>query len=202
MRIAVGGIIQESNSFSPVAGSWQHFPPEQLLRGEELLARRSGTRTEVGGAIDVARRHGVELVPLLSAMATASAGPMRGAVFQALLDELLERMRAAGPLDGALLVLHGAMAAEEAEDATGEILRAARTLLGPGFPLVATLDCSAPRLSNHSDAFSCRQQARLRRGLASGEVVAARTTYAARKLWFGGSDAGGCSFARYSWGLR
>jgi microcystin degradation protein MlrC len=143
MRLAIGGIVQESNSFSPVAGSWLHFPPGQLLRGEELIAGRRGTRTEVGGAIEVARRRGIELAPLLFAMTTAAAGPMHGPVFRALLDELLERLRAAGPVDGALLVLHGAMAAEGAEDATGEILRAARALLGPGRPLVATLDLHA-----------------------------------------------------------
>jgi hypothetical protein len=54
MRIALGNIVQESNSFSPVPGSWDHFPPGHLLRGDEIIAQRAGTRTEVGGAIDVA----------------------------------------------------------------------------------------------------------------------------------------------------
>jgi microcystin degradation protein MlrC len=143
MRIAIGGIVQESNSFSPVPGSWLHFPPEQLLRGDELIAGRAGTRTEAGGAIDVAQRRGVELVPLFSAMAIASAGPLEAALFQALRDELLGRLRAAGPLDGALLIMHGAMAAEGVEDATGAVLAAAREILGTGFPLVATLDLHA-----------------------------------------------------------
>jgi microcystin degradation protein MlrC len=143
MRIAIGGIVQETNSFSPVPGSWLHFPPEQLLRGEALIAARSGTRTEAGGAIDVARRLGVELAPTLSAMTIASAGPLEAAVFHALLDELLERLRATGPVDGALLILHGAMAAEGVEDATGAIILAARELFGPGFPIVVTLDLHA-----------------------------------------------------------
>jgi microcystin degradation protein MlrC len=64
-------------------------------------------------------------------------------VFAALRDELIEGLRRAGPFDGALLVLHGAMASVSCEDATGEILRAAREILGPGFPLVATLDLHA-----------------------------------------------------------
>jgi microcystin degradation protein MlrC len=143
MRIAIGGIVQESNSFSPVPGSWLHFPPEQVLRGEELIARRAGTRTEAGGAIDVARRRGIELLPLVAAMTSASAAPMEAAVFESLLGELLERLRAAAPFDGVLLVLHGAMSAEGVEDATGAILQAAREQLGPAMPLVSTLDLHA-----------------------------------------------------------
>src|SRR5436309_15623714 len=100
MRIAIGSLVQESNSFSPVAGSWAHFGAHEVLRGETLIAERTGTQTELGGAIDVAADQGAELVPLLSAAATASAGPLRQAVFEALLGELLERLRAAPPVDG------------------------------------------------------------------------------------------------------
>jgi microcystin degradation protein MlrC len=143
MRIALGNIVQESNSFTPVPGSWDHFPPGHLLRGEEIIAQRAGTRTEVGGAIEVAREQDITLVPLLSATTSASAGPMLREVFAALRDELIEGLMSAGPFDGVLLVLHGAMAAEGYEDATGESLRAARAAVGLDMPLVATLDLHA-----------------------------------------------------------
>jgi microcystin degradation protein MlrC len=143
MRFAIGSIVQETNSFSPVAGSWLHFPPGHVLRGEEMLAGRAGTRTEIGGAIEVARARDVQLVPLVAAMTSAAAGPMDDAVFRALLDELLERLRAAGPLDGVLLVLHGAMSTQTIEDATGAVLAAVRAAVGPDMPLVATLDLHA-----------------------------------------------------------
>ncbi len=155
MRVALGNIVQESNSFTPVPGSWFHFPPGHLLRGEEIIAQRAGTRTEIGGAIDVARADGIELVPLLSATTTASAGPMLGEVFTALRDELAKGLRRTKAIDGVLLVLHGAMAAEGYEDATGEILRAARAAIGPHLPLVATLDLHAnvtARMVEHADA--------------------------------------------------
>src|SRR5690349_14584213 len=129
MRIAIGSFVNESNSFSPVSASWLHFAPEQILRGQELIDQRIGTRTELGGIIDVARERGMELVPLLAALGSASAGVMRGDVFATIRDELLERLRGAGSLDGVLLVLHGAMAAEGYEDATGEVLRAFRSAL-------------------------------------------------------------------------
>jgi len=143
MRIALGNIVQESNSFSPVPGSWLHFPPGHLLRGDEVIAHRWGTRTEIGGAIDVARAEDITLVPLLSATTSASAGPMLGEVFAALRDELIAGLRSAERIDGVLLVLHGAMSAENCEDATGEILQAAREAIGLDLPLVATLDLHA-----------------------------------------------------------
>jgi microcystin degradation protein MlrC len=41
------------------------------------------------------------------------------------------------------LVLHGAMVAEDREDATGDVLRRVRATLGPDLPLVGTLDLHA-----------------------------------------------------------
>jgi microcystin degradation protein MlrC len=99
MRIALGSIVQESNSFSPVPGSWDHFPPGHLLRGDDVIAQRAGTRTEIGGAIMVAGEEGITLVPLISATTSASAGPMLDAVFAALRDELADRLGDAGPID-------------------------------------------------------------------------------------------------------
>jgi len=68
---------------------------------------------------------------------------MLDTVFTALRDELVDGLRAAGPFDGVLLVLHGAMSSESYEDATGEILRAVRAAVGPEMPLVSTLDLHA-----------------------------------------------------------
>jgi microcystin degradation protein MlrC len=109
----------------------------------------------LGGIIDVAAERGIELAPLMAAMSSASAAPLRRDVFAALLDELLDRLRGAGPVDGVLLVLHGAMAAEGAEDGTGEVLRAFRAAIGPGLPLVATLDLHAnvtEQMARHATA--------------------------------------------------
>jgi microcystin degradation protein MlrC len=194
MRIAIGGIIQESNSFSPVPGSWHHFPPGHLLRGAALIDERIGTRTEVGGAIDAAG-DGITLVPLLLATSTASAGAMLGEVFKTLCDELIARLRDEMPVDGVLLVLHGAMAAEGYEDATGEILRAIRSAIGPALPLVATLDLHANvthtmvrhasalvgyQTAPHIDLYETGERGmRMLASLARGEV---RPTAALRRL--------------------
>ncbi len=142
MRVAIGSLSQESNSFSPVAGSWAHFGPSEVLRGEVLIAERAGTQTELGGVIDVAVEQGTELAPLLSAMTTASAGPLERSVFEALCGELVSRLREAQGVDGLLLVLHGGLVAEGYDDASGEVLRACRAVMGTR-PIVATLDLHA-----------------------------------------------------------
>jgi microcystin degradation protein MlrC len=155
MRIAIGGIIQESNSFSPVAGSWLHFPPQQILRGAEIIAHRSGTRTELGGAIAAAQARGIELLPLLHATASASAGALRRDLYVALRDELIGRLRGATQIDGVLLVMHGAMAAEGCDDATGDVVRQVRDTVGPDLPIVVTLDLHAnvtERIVEHATA--------------------------------------------------
>jgi len=143
MRIAIGGFAQESQSFSPVQGSWMHFGPQHIARGSEIRTRFAGTETEIGGALGLADECGIEIAPLLFAHASSSAGPVRADVFSVILEELTDQIRYSLPLDGLLLVLHGAMVAGNHEDATGEILRAAREALGSDVPLVGTLDLHA-----------------------------------------------------------
>ena len=83
MRFAIGGIVNETNTFAtgPVG-------PEAFLqlRGDECFAY-VGTNHSLGGALDGCRNLGIEPVPTLYADAFASGLPSRAA-FGALLDEL------------------------------------------------------------------------------------------------------------------
>ena len=61
--------------------------------------------------------------------------------FDTLCDEIVAGIRAALPVDGVLLVLHGAMALENDDDGEGPLLiRAVRDVVGPSIPIVAPLD--------------------------------------------------------------
>ena len=64
-------------------------------------------------------------------------------VFETIRDDLVARLRAAGPVDGVFLVLHGAMVVDGLDDGTGEILRAVRAVVGPEVPVVGTVDLHA-----------------------------------------------------------
>jgi microcystin degradation protein MlrC len=143
MRIALGGITHEANTFCPHATDLADFRGRQWLRGDEILDNWMATRTEHAGALSVlTRTPDCRVIPTMLARAL-SGGPLRAEAFRALLDELLERIAAARPVDGVLLVLHGAMMAEGAPDATGEILARVRALVGPEVPVVGTLDLHA-----------------------------------------------------------
>ena len=83
--------------------------------------------------------YGFELIPTVFAEAHPS-GPSPREVFDSILNEMLALMEAAGPADGVLLELHGAMVAEGISDGEGHILRAVRELVGNDIPIVAQLD--------------------------------------------------------------
>ncbi len=143
MRIALGGITHEANSFSAHVTDMADFRDRHLLRGDEILANWRSTRTEHAGALSVlADVPGCNVVPTFLARALSGA-PMYEDVFRALLQDLLSALAAAGPVDGVLLILHGAAMSQETPDATGEVLAQVRALVGPDVPVVGTLDLHA-----------------------------------------------------------
>jgi len=135
-------LIQESNTFSPIPSGLDDFEAGCLRYDQDSIDRLTDTRTEIGGFIQTSRRHGVELVPTLTAWAS-SGGPMRARDFDRLTADLLERVRAAGPVDGVLLALHGAWVSEQQPDADGWLLTEVRRLVGRDVPIVVTLDLHA-----------------------------------------------------------
>jgi microcystin degradation protein MlrC len=144
MRVAIGGIMHESNTFAPATTPLEAFG---VRRGEEIIAAHRDTFHEMAGFIHGGAECGFELVPTLLAGATP-AGTVAADAFEALVGELVERLREAAPLDGVLLALHGAMAVERYPDGDGEVLRRVREALGPELPLVVSHDFHA----NISDA--------------------------------------------------
>jgi microcystin degradation protein MlrC len=143
MRIAIGQLWQETNTFNPVPTTRRDFERFGVLRGEEIVARMADIN-ELGGFIQSLREwpERPEIVGLVRLPAWP-AGRVTAETFCWLRDELLTSLRHALPVDGVLLALHGAMAAEGAPDVEGELLTELRAILGPAIPLVATLDLHA-----------------------------------------------------------
>lgn len=152
MRVAIGGILHETNTFSNVPATLDSFGAGHLLLGEELFTF-AGTRTSLGGAIDGAKQEGMELVPTLYAEAMP-CGPVTAQAFDHLLSLLLDGIGRLKPVDGLFLVLHGALAVETIDDGEGYLLEKVRDLVGKGTPIVATLDLHAnisPRMVEKAD---------------------------------------------------
>jgi microcystin degradation protein MlrC len=139
MRIAVGQLFQESNTFAPIPTTLATFEAVFFRRGEELRTGFGDSRVEVPAFFDVLEREGVEAVPLLAASALAGGAVTREA-FESIMQELESRLTAAGPLDGVLLALHGAMCIEDEPDAESEIVRRVAAMLPRGTPIGVSLD--------------------------------------------------------------
>ncbi|CAI8014645.1 Microcystinase C (Fragment) [Geodia barretti] len=139
-RVGVGGMIQESHSFSPASSSLERFRSGLYLRGREVFDTLGSCRHEVAGGLSELRE---AAVPLFFAFAASSGRPLDDPTYCHLQAELLGAIRDAGPLDGLLLVTHGAMVTEADDDGTGRLYAAIRELVGPDLPIVATIDCHA-----------------------------------------------------------
>ena len=67
MRVAVGGVVHESNTFCREPMTVERFREKDLHFGAEILDHWRGTCSEVGGFIDGATRYRFELVPTMMA---------------------------------------------------------------------------------------------------------------------------------------
>lgn len=141
LRIAVGSISQETNHFVTIRTDLSLFQSSIFLEGDALFALANSNH-EVGGMLKVCREAGVEVVPLLAAR-SVSGGPLTAECYQYLRNGLLDRLRAAGPVDGVVLAMHGAMGVDGEDDPEGEILEEIRTFLDASIPVVMTLDLHA-----------------------------------------------------------
>lgn len=140
MKIAVAGILHETNTFAPGRTSLEDFHGEWVRGLEVFTERYEGTRTSMGGVLSAAKAQGVELAVGLYAAATPS-----GMVAKDAAEELLEAVVQSidSEIDGLLIIMHGAMVAEGYPDMEGELLRRIRQRRGSSLPLAMTLDLHA-----------------------------------------------------------
>ena len=136
-RVLTGEFAHETNTFSVVPTTMDHFRRRTFLTANEIPARRRGTRSEFGATFEAADKFGWTLIHPVAASANPS-GTITRETFETITAMLLAG--AEGGIDGALLHLHGAMVAEGFADGEGEILRRLRAMVGPDVPIVVTLD--------------------------------------------------------------
>ena len=86
-----------------------------------------------------ARQEGFELIEGSCFWAEPSA-PVAQAGYESMRDEILEQLRAALPLDGVLLGLHGAMIAHGYDDCEGDLIARVREIAGPKVVIGAEFD--------------------------------------------------------------
>jgi len=141
VKIAVGAMLFEGNSFSLSRTTLRDFKDTYYFEGEELVQALGEGAVEVSGALSVLRAYGAEVAPLIATHG-GCGGMVTRECFETLKRRLLDRLEAAGPVDGVFLALHGAMICEGIDNAEVELLRAVRSLVG-AVPLVITCDLHA-----------------------------------------------------------
>lgn len=141
-RILVSGIWHETSTFSPIPTDLASFHKYQYVEGGDLIPTYTGTDTEIGGFIDGSRDLDFELQPALFAAAVPAAVLPR-AVLDHLIDETCAKVRTLEPLDGALIVIHGAMVADGLDEADAYFLARLREVFGYERPVVAVFDLHA-----------------------------------------------------------
>jgi microcystin degradation protein MlrC len=155
MRIAVGQLSQESNTFNPLPTTRADFEAAGVARGAAVVEQFAHTN-EPGGFIQALRAwpERPEVVGLVRLFAWP-AGVLTADARAWLHAEVLDALDRAGPVDGVLLSLHGALVAADEPDVEGALLEAVRGRVGPAVPLVVTLDLHASvtrRMVAHADA--------------------------------------------------
>nr|WP_255621978.1 M81 family metallopeptidase [Tessaracoccus sp. OS52] len=181
-RIGVGGIAIESSTFSLHVSDDDSFvvrEAETLLSYHPFLRPGQPLRSQA------------DWVPLLHARALPG-GAVAQETYLRLRDELVGRIEAAGPFDGFLLDIHGAMSVDGLLDAEADLAAAVRSALGPNTLVSASMDLhgnvserflglvdllTCYRMAPHEDEVNTRERAahnlllRLRSDVGSDPVA-------------------------------
>ncbi|ODT65894.1 MAG: microcystin degradation protein MlrC [Pelagibacterium sp. SCN 63-23] len=127
MRIAVGGIHIECSTYNPVLTRQDEF---RVTRGQDLSD---------APYFAFLKDYPAEFIPLIHARCVPGA-PVERKTYEGFKAEFLDGLRAALPIDGLYLPMHGAMNVEGMEDAEGDWIAAAREVVGPDLPISTSYD--------------------------------------------------------------
>ncbi len=138
IRIAVGGIVHETNTFAAHPTTLDDFRADGLYAGAELEALRE-TNTVIGGIL-AAAGHDPEIELLLTTAGSAiPGGTVATDAFEHIVGQICSGIEAQ-TVDAVVLDLHGALVVEDFPGGDGEVARRVRAIVGPSVPIVAVFD--------------------------------------------------------------
>jgi microcystin degradation protein MlrC len=138
-RIAVGGVIHETNTYATEFSGLTPLSAFEQFHGADIERAFRGANHLVGGITDAAISDGAEPVYTYLAQATPSA-TIAADAYRKMKQSLLDGIRGVLPVDAVLLAMHGAGVAEETDDIEGDLARAVRDIVGPTVPVAAVYD--------------------------------------------------------------
>ncbi len=145
LRIAVASFFHETCTVCPKRTTVEDFEKGGVFYGKDAIETDRGIPSYINGYIKAAEEGSVELVGILSASRSwggSSGSWLTKECFDKYSNGIAEGLKKADKLDGVLLALHGAMAAEGYMRPEAEIVRRARKTVG-NIPIMVTLDMHA-----------------------------------------------------------
>lgn len=164
MKFFISSMAHETSSFSPIPTSLRSFEAAGLMRPSpetdprDIAARFKGNA--YGEWVQLCLDRGY--TPALGlGTGTGPSGRTIKADYEALRDDILAALKAAMPVDGVLLFLHGAQMAVGYDDCEGDLLTRARAIVGPEVPIGVELDLhcniSDEMLDNATVIMACKE---------------------------------------------
>ncbi len=140
MRLFAATLATETNTFSPLPTSIEGYREGVWLRPGEHP--NDAPRMCTAPLLVARQRAAAENFTLIegSCFAASPAGTTNKADYETMRDEILTQLKAALPLDGVLLGLHGAMVAHGYDDVEGDITERTREIVGPNTIIGVELD--------------------------------------------------------------
>lgn len=122
MKIALGSMILESNTFSPIKVGLDYFCKNGYLKyGTDVLEFHAGVKNEVAGFLDIFNEDNCDVYPLCSANAVPT-GILKNGAYKELQNIFLSKLSSGPAIDVILLALHGSMVVEGIDDPEGVLL--------------------------------------------------------------------------------
>ena len=140
MRLFTATLATETNTFSPLPTSLENYRESVFFgAGQHPADAPRMCTAPLFVARARAKAEGFELIEG-SCFAASPAGTTNRADYETMRDEILGQLKAALPVDGLLLGLHGAMVAHGYDDVEGDIIERCRALVGPQCVIGVELD--------------------------------------------------------------
>jgi len=128
MKIVVGGLYHESNTFNPFLTDEDYFT---LYEGEDMLDRVTST--------EVFKEAGATVIPTIHAFGLSS-GVVKEETYRYFADKILDVLKKETDIDGIWLHLHGSMTVQGIGSAELQLLKEIREIVGGEIPISLTLD--------------------------------------------------------------
>lgn len=145
-KIAILGFSLETNGFSPPS-TRKDFEESYLFSGaaleEDLRAANSRASGTLPGFVLEMDATGPWSMAPLTVASTSPGGPVEQGFFDEFLAQVEAGLQAAMPVQGVYISEHGAASSTEDIDPDGTLFERVRKIVGPGVPIVVTLDLHA-----------------------------------------------------------